>query len=296
MACFRPLKGFRGINGGISWTPAVSFVDVPMEVPCGQCIGCRLERSRQWAVRLMHESQSCGGEASFITLTYDEAHLPADGSLVKSDFQKFIKRLRKSVSPKRVSYFHCGEYGDANGRPHYHACIFNHVFDRLGVVGRNHRDECVYESAELARLWPLGFSSTGDLTFESAAYVARYVLKKVTGDMAHEHYRRVSLETGECVWLQPEYCTMSLKPGIGQAWFDSFQGDIEAYDGVVVAGQLGRVPRYYDKLRDREVLRRVKRKRERVAFKRLADQTPERLAVREEVCRSRVGLFLKRGL
>lgn len=271
-----------------------------MEVPCGQCIGCRLERSRQWAVRMMHEAQMHERNC-FITLTYDDEHLPRDWSLRKSDFQRFMKRLRKFVAPQRISYFHCGEYGDENGRPHYHACIFGTDFPdrvRAGVGGSG---MAFYESETLAKLWPDGFSSLGDLTFESAAYCARYVLKKVTGDRALEHYRRINPETGEVYWLQPEYCTMSLRTapgagGIGSRWFAEFGGtDAVPRDGVVVGGHLGGLPRYYDKLRGREAMRSVKRKRVRKALEHAVDQTPERLAVRREVKEAQIA-NLKRSV
>lgn len=292
MPCYKPLKGFRGINGGISWSPPVSFVDMPMEVPCGQCIGCRLERSRQWAVRMMHEA-SLHEQNSFVTLTYDDEHLPKDGSLQKADFQRFMKRLRKKRAPVPVRYFHCGEYGDENGRPHYHAILFGVDFPDRGLDATSGRGDDWYSSPELQSLWPYGHATIGAVTFESCAYVARYVLKKVTGDRATDHYRRYSPD-GEVYYLQPEYCSMSLKPGIGARWFEEYSKEVVDYDGVVNGGKLAGVPRYYDKLRDSEELRRTKRKRVRSALKHLDNNTPERLAVREEVKAAQVNLFLRR--
>ena len=151
-------------------------------VPCGQCIGCRLERSRQWAIRCVHEA-SLHTDNCFITLTYSPDCLPSDGSLNHDDFQKFFKRLRKHIAPKKIRYYMCGEYGEdlqqpsKLGRPHFHACLFGLDFDdkQLYIV----RDDVkLYTSATLEKIWGKGFVTIGDVTFESAAYVARYIAKK----------------------------------------------------------------------------------------------------------------------
>jgi len=278
-----------------------------MKVPCGQCIGCRIERGRQWTVRLMHEAQMHEHKC-FITLTYADEHLPADGSLVKSHFQQFIQRFRDAVRPKRISYFMCGEYGEVNWRPHYHAIVFGHDFG--GLVYRKDfawsraerladwRGTCV-PSEELKKYWPLGHNAVGPVTAQSAGYVARYCLKKVTGVLADEHYKRVNPDTGEIVWLLPEYAHMSTRPAIGKAWFDRFASDVSGYDGVFVDGKRGKPPRYYDKLRrrvDDSGMYRAKLERKRRAFDRASDGTPERLGVREEVARARISVFSKRRL
>ena len=149
----------------------------------------------------MHE------ENSFVTLTYSDEHLPDGGRLVLDDFQRFFKRLRKRVGVP-VRYYHCGEYGETFGRPHYHACIFGYGFpDR--VLWSYSNGQPLYSSKELSDLWPYGHALIGEVTFDSAAYVARYIMKKVNGDRADEHYRRVDLDTGEIYQLPPEYTTMS---------------------------------------------------------------------------------------
>ena len=128
MPCFCPLEGWRSKDRSstgkrkIVFNPRDALRDMPVTVPCGQCIGCRLERSRQWAVRCIHEA-SLHEDNCFITLTYDDAHLPTDLSLNVSHFQKFMKRLRKRFG-EGIRFFHCGEYGENFGRPHYHACLF----------------------------------------------------------------------------------------------------------------------------------------------------------------------------
>ena len=134
MPCFHPLEGYwskdRNPSGkrSLTFNAREAFTDKKIDVPCGRCVGCRLERSRQWAIRCVHEA-SLYDNNCFITLTYDSDHVPSDGSLRVEDFQNFMKRLRKSVAPRRVRFFHCGEYGERGDRPHYHAILFNLDFD-----------------------------------------------------------------------------------------------------------------------------------------------------------------------
>ena len=112
----------------------------------------------------------------FITLTYSNQHIPADGSLDVRVFQKFMKRLRKRFGDG-IRFYHCGEYGSLLGRPHYHACLFNFDFPDKYLWKENNGQK-LYRSPSLEELWPYGYSSIGTVTFESAAYVARYILKR----------------------------------------------------------------------------------------------------------------------
>ena len=226
----------------------------------------------------------------------DDDHLPEDRSLRLSDFQKFMKRLRKSIAPKRVRFFHCGEYGDELGRPHYHACLFGHDFNdkELWTVVR---DDPLYVSNNLNDLWPFGFSTLGDVTFRSAAYVARYATKKRTGDLGRDHYLVVD-ERGEIHERAPEYATMSKRPGIGQPWLDKYERDVYPRGYVVVNGRKVRPPKYYDdqfELASVEAARKMKGNRVRKAKMFSGDQTPDRLAVRHKVQQERHKL-LKRTL
>ncbi len=196
----------------------------------------------------MHESDFYS-ENCFGTLTYDRAHLPVHGSLLRGDFQKFVKRLRKSLEPKKVRYFHAGEYGDRNGRPHYHFLLFGHEFrDRVQI-----REEPfpLYRSAELEALWGLGLSSVGDLSFASAAYVARYVMKKVD-QVGRKPRFNVDAESGEMVEIEREYATMSRGGagghGLGFSWYEKFGREAHEHDSIVHDGQVLPVPRYYDNL------------------------------------------------
>lgn len=250
MSCYSPLKAYIGREAKPNGKKSIVFSlreafhtpsgkNFPVDLPCGQCIGCRLERSRQWAVRCIHEA-SLYENNCFITLTFDESSLNEKRSLVKADFQKFMKRLRKRFSCDRIRYFHCGEYGEKLGRPHHHACLFNFDFPdkemwsiRCGVP--------LFVSVTLKKLWPFGHSTIGDVTFESAAYVSRYIVKKITGDMAKNHYNGRT----------PEYVTMSRRPGIGREWINSFMNDVYPHDFVVVRGNLKcRPPKYYDSIYD----------------------------------------------
>lgn len=292
--CYHPVKGFRGIDGGISWSPRRSYVDLEVQVPCGQCVGCKLERSRQWAVRCMHEA-SLHLDNSYLTLTYDDAHLPYHGVLQVRDFQLFMKRVRRAFSTRRIGVFYCGEYGEKDWRPHFHACLFGLDFPDRVVCGTNERGDNLYSSAVLSEFWDAGFAVIGDVTFESAGYVARYCLKKITGDKAEAWYRRFDPGTGEIYSLPPEFAHMSLRPGIGKRWFEKFGSELEDDDTVVSRGVEVSVPRYYDKLRDKSRMVAVKKQRVFGAYDRRKDLTPDRLKVREKVKLAQVN-FLKRKL
>lgn len=192
----------------------------------------------------MHEA-SLHDANCVVTLTYDDAHLPVDGSLDKCAFPKFVRRLRKTGA--RARYFQCGEYGDL-GRPHYHGVLFGWDFPdkQLGPPSKSGADQWV--SSELERLWPNGICTIGTLNFESAAYIARYVTKKVTGQKAAAHYERVDAFTGECYQLEPEFATMSRRPGIAAGWFEKFASDVYPSDEVICRGRPAKPPRYYDQL------------------------------------------------
>ncbi len=286
MPCFSPLKGFRAVGGGIVFDRAKSM-NFPMSVPCGRCIGCRLERSRQWAVRCMHEA-SLYEDNCFVTLTYANEYLPPGGSLLKSDFQKFMKRLRKRFSDRVIRFYHCGEYGETSGRAHYHALLFNFDFPDK-VLWSERGSYRVFRSDLLEGLWSFGHSEIGSVTFESAAYVARYITKKVNGQYAEDHYRVVNDVTGEIIDRVPEYSTMSLRPGIGQGWYDQFKADVYPSDEVIFNGVKCKPPRFYDNLLKGEqpdIAASVFAGRN--AKRHIEDETPGRLHVREVCTRSRL--------
>lgn len=297
MPCYRPLPAARATGSNLKplvysqgRRPEVLAKGFEkLELPCGQCIGCRLERSRQWAVRIMHEAQ-LHDDSLFITLTYDDEHRPVDGCVNVEHTQKFLKRLRRARPKQRIRFFLCGEYGETYDRPHYHACIFGTAFpDRKKWMREAGHD--YYVSEELNRIWGKGFAIIGALTFESAAYVARYVTKKITGPAAEEHYVRDDALTGNVRRLTPEFATMSRRPGLAKDWFDEYASDVYPFDEVISRGHPTKPPRYYDQLLERsdpQQYLEIKLQREEAAAAHAANNTPARLAVRETVTKARL--------
>lgn len=304
MPCFKPLAGYRKPGGGWTPSPMLGYRDRPMKVACGQCIGCRLEQSRQWAIRCYHEAQ-LHEDNCFITLTYDDHALEQRGhrSLDHRDWQLFMKRYRKRFGAG-IRFLMCGEYGtwcrscwkhpkqckcttttEGPGRPHFHAIIFNHDFEDK-QLWKKVNDLPLHVSPTLQGLWPSGFSSVGAATFQSAAYVARYITKKVTGKPAQEHYAVMEPQTGELTSLRPEYLEPSRRPGIAATWLKEFSDDVWPDDFIVVEGRKMRPPRFYERqleVVDPDLHRQVKRKRQATNLARAEDNTPARLAVREKV-------------
>lgn len=286
MPCFHPLKGYHARSGtGIAFNRKLGWEDRPMSVPCGQCIGCRLERTRQWAIRCLHESE-LHEQNSFLTLTYNDEHLPTGATLVKRDFQTFMKRLRKELHPKKIRFYHCGEYGDKNRRPHYHALIFGHSFpDRqIFKLGK----DPLYTSQQLEKCWTAGFSTVGNLTFESAAYTARYIMKKINGQMAEDHYWNHDKTTGEAFKIIPEYTTMSRRPGIGGDWFKLYKHDCYPKDYIHVRGKKMKPPKFYDKQYEHDYPDEMAK----IKAERLANRPPplseERLATMKTVLKAKL--------
>lgn len=304
MPCYSPLQAYyaaepNAATGKYSlvFNPGKLAASLePVEVPCGRCIGCRLERSRQWALRITHE-QSLHSENCFITLTYDPEHLPYTNSLDKDHFQRFMKRLRKFLSPRKIRFFACGEYGDENYRPHYHAIIFGYDFPDKVACSKNQSGDIVYTSEILLKIWGMGFVTVGGVTFESAAYVARYVCKKVTGDAAIEHYTRVDPETGEMFFIEPEFALMSRKPGIARDWYEKYRSDLNK--GFITSRGIKMMPpKYYTNLLEKDdpfLWEHLKNQRIEAGLANYADNTAERLAVKE-VIKKRKFNQLKRNL
>lgn len=246
MPCYHPIAMYRDARGNIC--PSYKLADSDFRVPCGRCIGCRLERSRQWAQRLVDELRF-HDRSSFITLTYAPEFLPPGGSLVLRDWQLFFKKLRKQVFPERLRFFHAGEYGEKFKRPHYHAIIFGEDFlDDRYDLSKSDRGDLTWSSPLLDKCWGKGRAVVGSVTFESCAYVARYITKKWFGPSAEDHYWRYDQKTGECYDLTPEYATMSRRRGIGYAHMEAFHDEIFYRDSVYCRGVEMKPPRYYDKV------------------------------------------------
>lgn len=296
MPCYHPMPAVRMVDGSVKFISRNKRgVDASIELPCGQCIGCRLERSRQWAVRCLHEA-SLHESNCFLTLTYDESNVPLGGSLCYRDFQLFMKRLRKVAG--KVTFYCGGEYGESSTmRPHYHCCIFGYdfpdkVFFKSSVDGGK-----LYTSAMLSRLWPAGLSSVGSVSFASAAYIARYCVQKVNGDLAKAHYEVIT-DDGEIVDRVREFNHMSLKPAVGRRWLDKYQTDVYPRDYVVVNGVKTKPPKYYDRLFEREnpgVFSDLVAQRECDMEQFRSDGSYARLAVKETVKLAQSAM-LKRSL
>lgn len=282
MPCSQPLHGFMAVKQNASgkrsivFDPVKGFSDKPVEVSCKSCLGCRLDRSREWAVRCVHEA-SMYERNCFITLTFNDENQGVLQDLDVRDFQLFMKRLRKRFGAG-IRFFACGEYGEKFSRPHHHACLFNFDFpDRVLWQCRNGIN--LYRSAELEKLWEYGFSTVGDVTFESAAYVARYLLKKVLGTAADAHY----------AGKRPEFTHMSRRPGIARSWYERYKGDCFPDDFVVYKGRKVGVPKYYGnlyQLEHPEEFEGLKLKR-RLSIDPV-ENTPERRAVKAVCLAQRV--------
>lgn len=214
-------------------------------VPCGQCIGCRLANSAMWADRCFFEAKTSNGNNAFVTFTYDDDHLPigskGNATLVPKHFQDLIKRVRYYLG-EGVRFYGAGEYGDKNARPHYHALFFNlpDSYKESDVPWfKSPLGDQIYRNELLEKAWSFGFCSSADFTWKTAAYVARYCLKKQKGQN-----RGFYDEFG----IAPEFSRCSSRPGIGYAFYVSHRDDILA-NGCLVSseGRIAPVPRYFIK-------------------------------------------------
>lgn len=217
-----------------------------MTVPCGKCIGCRANQARDWSIRLQHEGR-CHEASWFLTLTYNEENLPANGSLCPEDLQRFFKSLRKRFPPKAISYFACGEYGETTSRPHYHAVLYGPAFlDRRSLPRRDGHD--IWRSPTVDDCWEMGIHELGTVTPASAAYVAGYVQKKVTAAANPFHYAKIlDPMTGELLEVEREFTRMSRRPAIGKRWIERWWRDVYPADRVFLEGREYPPPRFYDK-------------------------------------------------
>lgn len=263
-----------------------------VQLPCGQCIGCRIDYSRQWANRCLMELEY-HDSAYFCTFTYDDAHVPQSTytdpntgevltslTLKKKDFQDLMKRIRKHFPDDKIRYFMSGEYGSETFRPHYHAIIFGLHLDDLKpykVVREGNEYYTYYNSPSLQACWQdadgndIGFVVVGEVTWNTCAYTARYVMKKLKGEQASCY---------EQFGLQPEFSLMSRKPGIARQYYDDHP-DLYEFDKINIStpkgGKSFRPPRYFDKLFDideHEKCQQLKNLRAKIAV----DQARSKLA------------------
>lgn len=308
MSCYRPLPAYvdRGQAGAV---PRVGYWSGEqgdkLELPCGHCVGCLQDRCRSWSIRCMHEAQLYDAN-SFVTLDYAPEHLPASLSLEYRDYQLFMKRLRKelrgvSAAPngeRPIRFFVAGEYGAQYGRPHWHALLFNCWFpDSIRYVNGT------YRSSIAEKIWQKGHVVIGEVTPQSAAYVAGYTQNKVFGRVAaEEHYEDVvNVATGEVSRRRAEFCVPSRRPGLGAWWFEKFGGDL--FPGDLAVDRQGRewkVPRYYWEKFQTEAsgvcIEDIRERRyARARLKPLSESSAERRAVREELAEAKVSFFRSRS-
>lgn len=245
MPCNYPIAAWRARepndNGKLPIVFTFSDADTSrkVNVPCGRCIGCRLERSRQWATRIVHESKM-HDHNWFATLTYDDDQIPDNASLQPEHFVLFMKRLRHKHPG--VRFYQAGEYGETTARPHHHAILFNCQFTDLKRLPRARDAHALYASTELETTWTHGICTVGAVTFQTAAYVASYVTQKVTGERAAAHY----------LGRHPEYATMSRRPGIGRSFLEAYKTEIWRDDSIIINNKEVQPPEYYDRIHEAE--------------------------------------------
>jgi len=292
MPCYHPTYLYRsrhGVNAKTGKVPLVGYNKSDKKggsipVGCNRCAGCLLERSRQWAVRCEKEIQ-LNENNCFITLTIDDDHMVYGGAehgiLVPRDFTLFLKRLRKQYG-SGIRFFGCGEYGTKSNRPHYHALIFGFDFpDKVYHSTKN--GNILYHSDSLNNLWRNGNCLIGAATFESAAYVARYILKKRYGERS-KYYTQEG--------VTPEFIRMSRRPGIGSKWFDKYKSDVFPHDYVITRiGIKTKPPKYFSLLYEKtnpSEMEAIKLIRQTLADKNWQNNEPNRLRIRERVKKSQI--------
>lgn len=301
MQCLKPLTAYRGNEVGpsgkrsIVFSPPQGFSGIPFRIPCGQCRVCRLNKSRETAICAVHESKLYEANC-FLTLTYSPDKLPAIGSLDKSHMVLFLKRLRRKYSPRRIRYLQCGEYGDLGKRAHHHCLLFNFDFSDKKYLFSNDQGDRLYTSVELDEIWSHGKCWIGAVSFESAAYVGRYVTKKMNGPRYAHHYDVVDKLSGEILGTrEKEYATMSQSLGVG--WLKKFRGDVYPLDEVVIDGRVSLPPKRYDRWLEKTdpvLFNLVKSRRynQEGQVQRAYDNLdPDRLFIKEEVLISKMNLL-----
>ena len=255
--CNYPLSFFRFYDGTSKLCPtgtkSISYKGVtynnPVNVPCGKCIECRLDYSRSWAFRMICELQY-HETASFITLTYDDNHVPLTDnlhmSLRKDDFQKFMKRLRKRLPDSQLMYYACGEYGGHTFRPHYHMILFGFYPEDAEFYKVNKFGDVMVTSEFLSDVWGNGYVVIGEVNQKTCGYVSRYCTKKQTGYSAYSTY--------DVLGIERPFSFSSKRPAIGRRWIDDHIDEVKDFSKITVSTADGafsiKPPKYfYDILR-----------------------------------------------
>lgn len=265
-------------------------------------MGCKKKRIRDWALRCQHEAKMWEFNY-FITLTYDENNLPDGGTLCYSDFQSFMKKARhwtgifdwrnkRQWNKTKLRFFMCGEYGSLK-RPHYHVILYNFPIPDLKFLKESEKGSHLYTSELVSELWNnRGFVTIGSVEYASAAYVAQYCINKMGKEDIE--YQFIDLETGETQTRTKEMVQMSRMPGIGHFWYEKYKKQVFPVDRCIANGVQVGVPKFYTerhKEENTEAYEAVIAKRYDNIKTRMADQTEERLLVREKCIEAKINFY-----
>jgi len=310
MPCHYPCKAYR--LGDSQNRPAGIVFDVKrgdnvlteFKVPCGKCLGCKQKRIRDWALRCQHEAKMHEFNY-FITLTYNDENLPEGETLDYKDFQSFMKKARHWTGifdwkkktqweSTKIRFFMCGEYG-ALKRPHYHVLMYNFPIPDLKFLKKSPKGSNLYTSELVSSLWNnRGFVTIGSVEYASAAYVAQYCIKKMGAEDID--YMFLDLETGQTIQKAREMVQMSRSPGIGSTWYDKYKKQVFPIDRCIANGKEVAVPKYYGAKHKAEKpldYEEVIEKRHRHSKNRMADNTEERLIVKEQCLKAKLDFYQK---
>lgn len=202
---------------------------------CGQCMPCRLNRRRLWSHRIMLESLK-HQHSAFVTLTYDDKHLPKNNSLNKEHLQLWLKKIRKLYAPQKLRFFAVGEYGTSGQRglnPHYHLALFGSLPCFHPEKDQYQRKKCHCPSCtDIRKTWGYGDTDNAYLTHDSAQYICGYVTKKLTKKS----------DFLDSLGIIPEFARMSLRPGIGAHAMEDVAETLMTEHGCDLIGNLGDIP------------------------------------------------------
>lgn len=260
MSCFEPLTAYQMIyadyTSEIRFTRPKSGKFKELKVPCGKCLGCKLDKANDWSIRCWCEMQQWKNNC-FITLTYDDNHIPQGGYLDKRDVQLFMKKLRyyhegieewtnpiTGKKEKPIRFMLCGEYGpNGTRRPHYHLLIFNWKPDKLKFHKENQWGDRIMTSKDIENIWGKGFITVGELTYKSACYVARYTTKKMFNETKIKDLKKAE--------IQPEFILMSRMPGIGYKYWNDYKTEILNREGILIKlkdkVKNKKIPKYFER-------------------------------------------------
>lgn len=262
MSCISPIAAWQLAERSATGKRLIVFkprgtVLSTLNLPCGKCINCRLEFSRGWAVRCLHESKMHSANM-FLTLTYDRDSIPKNGSLEPKELQLFMKRLYIYFYRKfgvKIRYYAAGEYGDVNKRPHYHVLVFGVRMPDLKFYSES-ENGILYTSVMLDKIWGKGGCKIGEVNYKTCAYVARYVVKKVDGRKRDEGHYLVYDMDGVVTERHPEFSRMSRRPGIGFPYYAKYGHELRTHDNLIIDGRPAPSIRYYDLITERIDLKR----------------------------------------